>query len=162
MHTAWIGLGANLGDPAAQLSAALAAIAALPQTRCIGVSRYYRSAPMGPADQPDYCNAVCAIETALEPEVLMQALLGIERDAGRIRDGSRWGPRRLDLDLLHVDGVACELPQLRLPHPGIAERNFVLVPLADIAPALNIPGVGCISELASAIGREGLGDWQAG
>lgn len=160
MHTAYVGLGANLGDPPAQLNSALRAIARLPQTRIDAVSRFYRSAPMGPADQPDYCNAVCRVETALAPRALLEALIGIERTAGRERGVERWGPRLLDLDLLHVDGLALHEPGLHLPHPGLMQRNFVLVPLAELAPTLVIPPFGEIAPAAAQIGREGLEVWQ--
>lgn len=161
MYSAYVGLGANLGDPAAQLRAALAAIAALDGTQVVATSRFYRSAPMGPPDQPEYCNAVCHVQTGLAPRALLDALIGIERTAGRIRGGERWGPRRLDLDLLHVEGLQTDEPGLRLPHPGIAKRNFVLVPLAELAPALEIPGLPAIDWLAREVGMEGLSAWDA-
>jgi len=148
MNRAHIGLGANLGDPPAQLRTALAALEALGQLQA--VSPFYRTPPMGPADQPDFCNAVAILQTALAPSVLMQALLEVERAAGRVRD-IKWGPRVLDLDLLHVDGFASATPDLTLPHPGIAQRSFVLRPWADIAPDEVVPGVGRIGDLASAI-----------
>jgi 2-amino-4-hydroxy-6-hydroxymethyldihydropteridine diphosphokinase len=91
----------------------------------------------------------------------MRQLLQIERQAGRVRDGERWGPRRIDLDLLHVEGVGVQTPGLRLPHPGIAGRSFVLVPLAEIAPELEIPGLGRVDELAGRIERGGLSPWDA-
>ncbi|TDU24407.1 2-amino-4-hydroxy-6-hydroxymethyldihydropteridine diphosphokinase [Panacagrimonas perspica] len=161
MYSAYVGLGANLGDPAAQLRAALDAIAALDGTRIVATSRFYRSAPMGPPDQPEYCNAVCQVQTALSPRDLLDALIGIERTAGRIRSGERWGPRRLDLDLLHVEGIAMDEPGLHLPHPGIASRNFVLVPLAELAPQLQIPSLEPIDTLARTVGMEGLSAWDA-
>lgn len=161
MYSAYVGLGANLGDPAAQLRAALAAIAALEGTQVVATSRFYRSAPMGPPDQPEYCNAVCHVRTGLAPRALLDALIDIERTAGRIRGGERWGPRRLDLDLLHVEGLQTDEPGLHLPHPGIAKRNFVLVPLAELAPALEIPGLAAIDSLARAVGMEGLSAWDA-
>lgn len=161
MVQAYIGLGANLGDPAAQLRAALDRVAALPDTRLLAGSRFYRSPPMSPPPQPDYCNAVCAIQTGLEPRVLLDALLNIERVAGRERGADRWGPRLLDLDLLHVEGVALDEPQLHLPHPGLAQRAFVLLPLAEIAPSLVIPGLGPIAELAARIERASLRFWDA-
>jgi 2-amino-4-hydroxy-6-hydroxymethyldihydropteridine diphosphokinase len=156
MTRAFVGLGANLGDPPAQLRAAIEAIGAL--GRVIATSPFYRSAPMGPADQPDYCNAVCEIETALAPEHLMEGLLAIERSMGRQRT-VKWGPRKIDLDLLHVDGRVCTTPVLVLPHPGIAQRNFVLVPWADIAPGTQVPGIGQIGAAAAAIDRAGLDVW---
>lgn len=160
MRIAYVGLGANLGDPPAQLRAALKAIAALPRTRIEAVSRFYRSAPMGPADQPDYCNAACRVTTELAPRALLEALIGIERTAGRERGAERWGPRLLDLDLLHVEGIALDEPGLHLPHPGLMRRNFVLVPLAELAPTLVIPRLGAIADAAAGIGREGLEVWQ--
>jgi len=159
VRRAWLGLGANLGDPVAQVERALLQIAALPQTRLIARSSLYRSDPVGPPGQPDYCNAVCEIETALAPEALLDAVLAIEVDNGRTRDGIRWTARRLDIDLLHVDGVACDTPRLNLPHPQLHRRNWVLVPLAEITPALTIPGLGAIATLAAQLGMGGLSRW---
>lgn len=161
MYSAYVGLGANLGDPAAQLRAAARAIAALPETRLRAGSRLYRSAPMGPAGQPDYCNAVVHIDTNLAPRALLDALIGIERAAGRVRGGERWGARQLDLDILHVEGIALDEPGLHLPHPGLAQRNFVLAPFAEIAPALDVPGLGRITALAERAGTAGLSLWDA-
>lgn len=155
---AHIGLGANLDDPSAQLRWALARLA--PLGRVAAESPFYRSAPMGPRDQPDFCNAVCILECAMPPEALMAALLDIERQAGRVRT-QKWGPRTLDLDLLHVEGTVLSSALLTLPHPGIASRNFVLVPWADIAPDLVVPGIGQIAERARQIGREDLQLWSA-
>jgi 2-amino-4-hydroxy-6-hydroxymethyldihydropteridine diphosphokinase len=157
MTLAYIGLGANLGDPPAQLRTALHGIEAL--GRIIAVSPFYRSAPMGPAEQPDFCNAVCALDTVVGATALMDALLAIERGMGRVRT-LKWGPRLIDLDLLHVDGVCCATERLTLPHPGIAQRNFVLVPWADIAPDAAVPGLGRIGEAARSIDRTHLLGWQ--
>lgn len=159
MRRAWLGLGANLGDPVAQVERALLQIAALPETRLIARSLLYRSDPVGPPGQPDYCNAVCAIETALAPEVLLDAVLAIEVDNGRTRDGVRWTARRLDIDLLHVDGIVCDTARLSLPHPQLQLRNWVLVPLLEIAPTLQIPGVGAVAALAAQVGDGGLSRW---
>lgn len=155
----YLGLGANLGTPAAQVERALALIAALPETTLIARSPLYRSDPVGPAGQPDYCNAACMIDTTLEPLALLDAMQAIEVDAGRIRDGIRWAARLLDIDLLHIEGLSLSTPRLRLPHPHLQERNWVLVPLADFAPTLDIPGLGIVSDLAAAIGRAGLRPW---
>ncbi|MFT4045200.1 MAG: 2-amino-4-hydroxy-6-hydroxymethyldihydropteridine diphosphokinase [Solimonas sp.] len=155
---ATIGLGANLGDPAARLRWALTRIAGLGAIEA--QSPLYRSAPMGPPGQPDFCNAVAIVRTGLAPVDLMQALLAIERETGRVR-GVKWGPRTLDLDLLDFDGTKLDLPGLHLPHPGIANRNFVLAPWADIAPDAVIPGVGRIGDAAAAIGRQGLTPWDS-
>jgi 2-amino-4-hydroxy-6-hydroxymethyldihydropteridine diphosphokinase len=156
---AYIALGANLGRPAEQLRTALDALACTPGVKLLAQSRLYRSAPLGEAGQADYCNAVCSVAAALPPEALLQRLLEIERAAGRIRDGRRWAPRLLDLDLLHVEGEQRAAPQLKLPHPEIGRRNFVLVPLAEIAPALEIPGLGNVSDCARRLGGAGLELW---
>jgi|GEM_PF-5125557 len=116
---AWIGLGANLGDPRAQLDAALAAIGELAHTRLLSRSSYYRTPPMGPPGQPDYLNAVAGVETALTPEALLEALLAIETRLGRRRDGQVWGPRVIDLDLLCYGEQRRDTAFLRLPHPGL-------------------------------------------
>lgn len=158
MTTAFIGLGANLGEPALQLRAAVQALDALPQTRVVQVSAFYRSAAIGPAGQPDYCNAVAAIETALSPEVLLEALQAIERAAGRV-PGERWGPRVLDLDLLSHGDVVMRSERLTLPHPELAFRDFVLWPLVEIAPDLRLPGLGAARELLAALPTAGLAEW---
>ncbi len=156
MSRVHIGLGANLGDPPMQLRAALTALGSI--GRVLAVSPFYRTPPMGPADQPDFCNAVAIVESELAPQALMRALLDIERAAGRVR-GVKWGPRVLDLDLLHIDGVELNLPELTLPHPGIASRSFVLKPWADIAPRELVPGVGCIGDLASELQAGDIALW---
>ena len=102
---------------------------------------------MGPQDQPDFVNAAAALETRLAPRALMQALLDTERRRGRVRGGTRWGPRSLDLDLLLYDELVLHEPGLDLPHPGMHERAFVLYPLADIAPNQSVPGLGTVAEL---------------
>jgi 2-amino-4-hydroxy-6-hydroxymethyldihydropteridine diphosphokinase len=153
---AYIALGANLGDPPTQLRAALDVLRTQAGIEVTAVSTFYRTAPLGPAGQPDYCNAVCTIETALEPEALLDLLQGIENVAGRQRDGERWGPRILDLDLLHMEGRVSQTPRLTLPHPQLHLRAFVLVPLAEIAPDLLIPGLGVAQELAAAVDRHGV------
>ncbi|PPE72635.1 2-amino-4-hydroxy-6-hydroxymethyldihydropteridine diphosphokinase [Solimonas fluminis] len=157
MPIAYIGLGANLGQPAEQVLQALAGLSGC--GRVLAQSPLYRTAPLGEPGQPDYCNAACAIDTLLTPQQLMSRLLELERAAGRVRDGRRWAARRLDLDLLHYEGITLDSPELRLPHPQIGLRNFVLVPLADVAPDLEIPGVGRVADAARAIGRAGLQPW---
>jgi 2-amino-4-hydroxy-6-hydroxymethyldihydropteridine diphosphokinase len=150
---AYVGLGSNLDDPAGQVRRALAALAELPDTRLAARSRLYRNPPMGPQDQPDYVNAVCALDTALAAATLLEALHGVERAHGRVRDGRRWGPRTLDLDLLVYDTAEIATPGLQVPHPDIAERAFVLVPLAEIAPALDVPGLGLVTALLEHVDR---------
>jgi len=151
MEIAYIGLGSNLADPAAQVARALIALADLPQTRCVRASRLYRSAPWGVREQPAFVNAVAALETVLAPRALLEGLLAIERRAGRERGAERWGPRVLDLDLLLYGTQTVHEPGLNVPHPHLAERAFVLVPLAEIAPGLQVPGAGPIERLLAGV-----------
>lgn len=153
-QVAFIGLGANLDDPARQIEHALCAIAALPRTSMVRRSSLYRSRPMGPADQPDYVNAVAQVTTALAAPALLTALLAIERRHGRQRSAAqRNSARTLDLDLLLYADEVCADPALTLPHPGAHERDFVLVPLAEIAPDAVIPGRGAVMDLLAGCAR---------
>ncbi len=146
--TAYIGLGSNLENPEQQLREARAAIAKLNGVTELAMSSLYHSAPMGPSDQPDYVNAVMAVSTTLEPLQLLDALQAIEQAQGRVRSGERWGPRTLDLDLLLYGEQIIDLPRLNVPHPGLAQREFVLYPLAEIAPPeFNVPGHGALGDL---------------
>ena len=147
---AFVALGANLGNPVQQIAAGVEALAMLPNTRLTAVSPFYRSAPVGYAGQPDFVNAVAKIETALAPRELLDALLAIERDFGRIRDVKN-GPRTLDLDIaLYGDSQVSE-PGLEIPHPRMRERAFVLVPLADIDPDQVVPGLGRAADLLAGV-----------
>ncbi len=130
---AFIGLGANLGDPRRQLEKALARLAEAEEVEVQKVSTFYRSPPLGPPNQPDYVNAVAQVRTRLSPEELVRLLLQIERELGRTR-GERWGPRLIDLDLLLYGEEEMTTSTLTLPHPEMAKRAFVLVPLAEVAP----------------------------
>jgi 2-amino-4-hydroxy-6-hydroxymethyldihydropteridine diphosphokinase len=131
----YIGLGSNLGDSVANLHSAIAQLAAADGVELRGVSRFFTSKPMGPQDQPDYVNAVACVHTDLSAHALLEALFVVERAHGRVRDaGLRWGARTLDLDLLLYGDAVIATPDLCVPHPGIAERSFVLLPLADLAP----------------------------
>jgi 2-amino-4-hydroxy-6-hydroxymethyldihydropteridine diphosphokinase len=159
---AYIGFGANLGDPPAQLSAAARALASLPGVRLVVASRLYCSAPLGPPPQPDYCNAVAAFDVSLKVDALLRHMRRIEAAAGRGRRHPRWSARTLDLDLLHVEGLHSDIARLRLPHPEIGQRNFVLVPLAEVAPRLRIPGLGRCDRLARRVGCAGLTPWGDG
>ncbi|MEW5756525.1 MAG: 2-amino-4-hydroxy-6-hydroxymethyldihydropteridine diphosphokinase [Pseudomonadota bacterium] len=152
----FIGLGSNLDNPIAQLTRALAALKRLPHSRVRAQSSLYRSVPMGPADQPDYVNAVVEIETELEALDLLSRLQQIEQNQGRTRTGLRWGPRTLDLDLLLYGDQIIDLPTLQVPHPGVAERNFVLYPLHEIAPTVKVPGLGAIGTLLKRCPDKGL------
>jgi 2-amino-4-hydroxy-6-hydroxymethyldihydropteridine diphosphokinase len=151
-----VGLGSNLADPCEQVRRALAELGQIEQTRCVASSALYRSAPMGPPDQPDYINAVAWLSTGLDAYGLLEALQSIEQRFGRVRTTQRWGPRTLDLDLLVFGKQVLEDPHLTVPHPGIVERAFVLYPLYEIAPDLQIPGHGPVATLLSACPRGAL------
>ena len=153
-HTAFIGLGSNLGDPHTQLETALQALHELPKSRLAATSPIYQSRPVGPP-QPDYLNAVARLETSLTPLTLLDQMQAIEAAQGRQRK-ERWGPRTLDLDVLLYDNQKFSSPRLTLPHPELAQRPFVLYPLADIAPDLILPGGGRLQELLRACPYEGL------
>ena len=139
-------IGSNLHDPPERVREAFAHLAALPATRLVRRSRLYRSRPMGPQDQPDFVNAAAGLLTQLSARELLGGLIGIESAMGRKRQ-ERWGPRVIDLDLVWLLGETVDEPGLTLPHPGVSTRNFVLYPLADIAPTLSIPGHGNVLEL---------------
>ena len=142
---ACIGLGGNVGDARTILGDAVQALAALPDTRLVRVSRFYRTPAWGVTAQADFVNAVALLDTALAPRALLDALLDLERRFGRMRaeDGSdRWGPRRLDLDILLYGDHAVDEPGLRIPHPHLHERAFALLPLVEVAPDAVIAGVG--------------------
>jgi 2-amino-4-hydroxy-6-hydroxymethyldihydropteridine diphosphokinase len=144
-HTAWIGIGANLGDPARQIAAAVEGLKNLPHTRLAALSTIYRTAPVGGPEQPDYFNAVARIETALDPQALLRALLALEHEQGRMRSVSN-APRTLDLDLLLYADRVIALDHLRVPHPRMHLRRFVLEPLLEIDPDCVIPGIGSARE----------------
>lgn len=153
---AYVALGSNLDDPRMQVERALAALGALPATRCVLRSSLYRSPPFGPVDQPEFVNAVAGLLTELEPAPMLDALKNLESQLGRARPVVRWGPRRIDLDLLVHGETRIDTDGLRLPHPGIAERAFVLVPLAEIAPDLEVPHVGRVRTLLARVSTEGV------
>lgn len=142
----FIGLGSNLDRPVEQLKSARLAISVLPQVEEVNFSSLYLNPPMGPQDQPDYVNAVMAIMTGLPALKLLADLQTIESEHGRVRT-CRWGARTLDLDILLYGQQQISVPELTVPHPGLAERAFVLCPLYEIAPELNIPGKGKIADL---------------
>lgn len=144
---AYIGLGSNLNNPSTQIKAAFERLAKIRDTRLIRTSSLYRSAPFGGVEQPDFVNAAAALLTQLVPQDLLAELQRVEREHGREQGGVRWGPRVLDLDLLVYAGQTVDSDTLVVPHPGIAERNFVLLPLGEIAPGLSIPGLGPLSKL---------------
>jgi len=146
--TAYLGLGSNLAEPAAQLRSAFADLARLPETQLERASALYRTAPVGRTDQPDFVNAACRLRTRLAARALMQALLAIEHAHGRVRDpADPGGPRTLDLDLLLYGAQVIREPGLVVPHPRLHERAFVLAPLVELDPDLAIPGQGKVSDL---------------
>lgn len=151
MIEAWIGLGANLGDPVATLNTALERLDRVERTHLTAVSRFYRTPPWGDTDQPDFINAVAAVDTGLSAGALLEALHAIEANLGRVRGDRRWGPRRVDLDLLVFGDARIESPEVVVPHPRIPERAFVLVPLDAVAPGLTIPGQGRVDALLAAL-----------
>jgi len=154
---AWVGLGGNLGDVSACFRSALAALDATDGISLVRVSRRYRTPGWGVTEQPDFINAVAELATTLAPLELLAALQATERAHGRDRAREqRWGPRTLDLDLLAMEGVVLDMPNLQLPHQRAAERAFVMVPWAEIAPGLDVPGVGLIDALAAALDRSGI------
>lgn len=132
MHRAIVGLGANLGDRLATIRAAASALGASPGVGLVRASKLYATAPLGPP-QPDFLNAAVLVNTTLDPEALLDALLAVEASLGRVRH-ERWGPRTIDLDLLWMDEIRVETPRLVVPHPGLLERSFALGPLVDLLP----------------------------
>ncbi len=144
---AYIGLGSNLANPALQINLARTAITQIAGVQEQAFSSLYHSLPMGPQDQPDYINAVMCVITDLPPLDLLRCLQRIENDQGRVRKEQRWGARTLDLDILVYGDQVIDLPDLSVPHPGLAERAFVLYPLHEVAPQLWVPGKGSIADL---------------
>lgn len=152
---AYVALGSNLGDPRAQIAGAIQALDALPGTHVTARSADYLTPPWGPVAQPDYINAAVRLDTTLTPDDLLDHLLAIEHDFGRRRDGERWGPRTLDLDLLMLGDHRRTGERLTLPHPRIAERAFVLLPLNDLDPKLFVPGQGYLRTLLGSVDTSG-------
>lgn len=152
-HTAYVALGANLDDPEATVRAAIDALATLPQARLVARSSLYRTAPVGLAGQPDFINAVVALDCTLDPDALLNTLFAIERRFGRIR-AEKNGPRTLDLDLLLYDDLVRDTAHLHLPHPRLHLRAFVVAPLAEIAPQCRIPGRGSVAAWLPAVANQ--------
>lgn len=154
IYRTFVGLGSNLEDPAAQISRALEALRQLAVDHAVHSSSLYRSRPIGPP-QPDYINAAARFDTPLEPLDLLDALQAIEQQQGRVRS-AHWGPRTLDLDILLIDKLQMQHPRLQLPHPLLSQRNFVLVPLHELAPDLQLPKGETLVDLVQQVGRAGL------
>ncbi|HSP58895.1 MAG TPA: 2-amino-4-hydroxy-6-hydroxymethyldihydropteridine diphosphokinase [Halomonas sp.] len=152
---AWIGLGSNLDDPLGHVERALQELGRLPVTRRLAASTCYVSRPVGPADQPDFVNAVAMVATRLSPLALLDQLQALEQRHGRVRQ-RHWGPRTLDLDLLLFADYRLAWPRLTLPHPELAHRAFVLLPLAEVTPELRLPDGRSVACLAAALEDHGV------
>lgn len=148
---AWLGLGANLQQPAEQLRQALNNLGKVEEIEILNVSSFYRTPPWGDQEQDGFINAVVQIETSLDAMALLQLGQSIENDMGRQRSGRRWGPRLIDIDLLLYGNQKTQSDELELPHPRMHERAFVLIPLSEIDPMLSIPGRGVVGELQKAL-----------
>ena len=146
-ESVFIGLGSNMANPASQVLMAIERLNDRPKIQVRQRSLLYRSPPWGDADQAEFINSVVQISTSLEPPELLDVLLQIERDMGRERGNRRWGPRLIDLDLLAFGQRSINTKRLIVPHPRIAERAFVLVPFAQIAPQFELPGLGTVNQL---------------
>ena len=149
MPRAYVGLGANLGPKEVTILRAVDLLGATEGVEILGLSRLRETEPVGVTDQPMFLNGAVALETTLSPWELLDVLLRIEQELGRVRDDRRWGPRTLDLDLLVFGDETVDEPGLRVPHPRLHERRFALEPLSDLDPELEIPGLGTVSETLS-------------
>jgi 2-amino-4-hydroxy-6-hydroxymethyldihydropteridine diphosphokinase len=150
-----VAIGSNLELPRERVLEAMERLAALGAAHALLRSQLYLSRPMGPQDQPDYINAAVGLLTQHSPQEMLAGLLDIERSMGRNR-AERWGPRVIDLDLVWMVDAAVDEPGLTVPHPGVSIRNFVLYPLADIAPTITIPGLGTVLDLKLKVGGDGI------
>jgi len=154
--TAYVGLGGNQDNPVAHVSRALAELDELDGCRVSGRSPLFRSAPLGPAEQDWYVNAVAEVRVSLQPLTLLRQLQALEKAHGRAPPTLRWGPRPLDLDILLYGDRIIDTPDLAIPHPGLTSRNFVVYPLLHIAPDLVLPDGRPLSEVAAGLKWEGL------
>ncbi|HZF17613.1 MAG TPA: 2-amino-4-hydroxy-6-hydroxymethyldihydropteridine diphosphokinase [Steroidobacteraceae bacterium] len=153
---AYVAIGSNLSDPATQVRTAFERLGRFRDTRLVSQSRLYRTAPLGPQDQPQFVNACAGLLTQATPEALLASLRNLEREMGKVPPPVRWGPRVIDLDLLLFVGEQRATTELVLPHPRMHERNFVLYPLAELAPTVEVLGHGRVADLAERVGRQGL------
>ncbi|MDH4178667.1 MAG: 2-amino-4-hydroxy-6-hydroxymethyldihydropteridine diphosphokinase [Thermoleophilia bacterium] len=151
MPRAFVGLGANLGDREATLRRALTLLAERDDVEVVGVSAVRETDPVGVVDQPRFLNAAAALETALPARELLDVLLTVERSLGRVREGERYGPRLIDLDLLLYERDVIDEPGLTVPHPRLHERRFALEPLLDLDSELTVPGRGRVDELLAGL-----------
>ncbi|OEE58202.1 2-amino-4-hydroxy-6-hydroxymethyldihydropteridine diphosphokinase [Enterovibrio norvegicus] len=156
MIRVYIAIGSNLGNPVEKASLAIDALKQLPNTQFVCCSSLYSSKPMGPSDQPDYVNAVAIVDTLLEPLDLLDQTQRIELKFGRERKDERWGPRTLDLDILLFGDLQINSERLTVPHYGMKVREFVLYPLAEIAPDLHLPDGSAVTDLVAVVDKNGL------
>lgn len=159
MIRAYIAIGSNLGNPVEQARQAMAALKDVPGVEVVAESSLYSSTPMGPQDQPDYINAVVAVDTTLAPLALLDQTQAIEQAHGRVRKAERWGPRTLDLDIILYGDLVHQCERLTVPHYGMKVREFVLYPLAEIAPDLILPDQMALQTLLTQVDRNGLAIW---
>ena len=153
---AYVALGSNLSDPRRQVENAFDALAALPDARLVVRSSLWRSAPLGPQDQPEFVNAVAGLVTTREPREFLASLQAVERRLGKSEPAVRWGPRVIDLDLVAFADLQVDEPGLTLPHPGLHRRNFVLYPLSEIAAELWVPGLARVCRLRDRVSPAGI------
>ncbi|SEG11668.1 2-amino-4-hydroxy-6-hydroxymethyldihydropteridine diphosphokinase [Vibrio hangzhouensis] len=161
MTICYIAIGSNLADPVAQANIAIEALKTLPKSELLACSSLYSSTPMGPQNQPDYINAVAKISTELTPLELLDCTQRIELEQGRVRKDERWGPRTLDLDIILFGNEVIDSERLTVPHYGMKEREFVLYPLLEIAPSLQLPDGTELKTLVNNVDRNGLRVWQS-
>lgn len=161
MTKVYIAIGSNLNDPVQQAKDAIQALKTLPKSEFLTVSSLYSSTPMGPQDQPEYINAVAVLNTELTPLELLDCTQAIEQEQGRVRKAERWGPRTLDLDILLYGDEMIDSERLTVPHYGMKQREFVLYPLAEIAPNLQLPDGTELNQLLQSVERNGLRIWQS-
>ena len=159
MTLAYIALGSNQASPLEQVSSALDALAAIPHSRVVATSSFYRTPPLGPQDQPDYLNAAVVLETDLPAEALLDQTQRIELEHGRVRKEERWGPRTLDLDIMLFGSEVIHTERLTVPHYDMKNRAFMLVPLLEIAPDCRFPDGQAVAEILANLSQEGITRW---
>jgi 2-amino-4-hydroxy-6-hydroxymethyldihydropteridine diphosphokinase len=156
---AYIALGSNLASPLEQVNAAVQALGAIPQSRIVAASSFYRTPPLGPQDQPDYLNATVVLETALDAEALLDNTQRIELQQGRVRKAERWGPRTLDLDIMLFGNEVINTDRLTVPHYDMKNRGFMLWPLFEVAPDLIFPDGSSLKSILDDLGAEKPARW---
>ncbi|WP_312467757.1 2-amino-4-hydroxy-6-hydroxymethyldihydropteridine diphosphokinase [Pseudescherichia sp.] len=159
MTRVYIALGSNLASPLSQVTAAIDALGAIPDSQIVAVSSFYRTPPLGPQDQPDYLNAAVALETSLAPEALLDHTQRIELNQGRVRKAERWGPRTLDLDIMLFGDEIIATPRLTVPHYDMKNRGFMLWPLFEIAPELHFPDGETLASVLARLGAAKPAGW---